>query len=100
MEKGSCIGMLTERDLALDIAHNPLGHPRRLVRELTDGTPTSVDIRTQVAEVAGTLLATGQDAVPMHIARHARGESVTAIARHLGLGRSTLYRALGEPQPT
>ncbi|MBA3488101.1 MAG: recombinase family protein [Longispora sp.] len=29
--------------------------------------------------------------------RQARGESVTTIARHLGIGRSTLYRAL---QPT
>jgi DNA invertase Pin-like site-specific DNA recombinase len=27
-------------------------------------------------------------------ARQARGESVTTIARHLGIGRSTLYRAL------
>ena len=27
-------------------------------------------------------------------ARQARGESVTAIARHRGAGRSTLYRAL------
>ncbi len=27
--------------------------------------------------------------------RRRRGESVTAIARHLGIGRSTLYRALG-----
>jgi DNA invertase Pin-like site-specific DNA recombinase len=26
--------------------------------------------------------------------RRGRGESVTAIARHLGIGRSTLYRAL------
>ena len=26
--------------------------------------------------------------------RQARGESVTAIAAHLGVGRSTLYRAL------
>jgi DNA invertase Pin-like site-specific DNA recombinase len=40
-------------------------------------------------------------------ARLARGESVTTIARHLGLGRSTLYRALqlpaqreGEPAAT
>ena len=31
-------------------------------------------------------------AVAVAVARHARGESVTAIARHLGLGRSTLYR--------
>jgi len=37
---------------------------------------------------------------PRHRHRRARGESVTAIARHLGLGRSTLYRALGEPHPT
>ena len=27
-------------------------------------------------------------------ARRKRGESVTVIARHLGIGRSTLYRAL------
>jgi len=39
-------------------------------------------------------------AVAVAIGRHARGESVTTIARHLGLGRSTLYRALSEPQPT
>ncbi|MDQ2811765.1 MAG: helix-turn-helix domain-containing protein [Actinomycetota bacterium] len=30
--------------------------------------------------------------------RQARGESVSAIARHLKIGRSTLYRAL-QPQP-
>ncbi|GAA2700733.1 recombinase family protein [Nonomuraea recticatena] len=29
-------------------------------------------------------------------ARQARGESITAIAKHLGVGRSTLYRALEE----
>ncbi len=40
------------------------------------------------------------DTLAVAVARHARGESVTAIARHLGLGRSTLYRALGEPHPT
>jgi DNA invertase Pin-like site-specific DNA recombinase len=28
--------------------------------------------------------------------RRQRGESVTAIARHLNIGRSTLYRALAE----
>ena len=40
------------------------------------------------------------DADTLAVARRARGESVTAIARHLGIGRSTLYRALGEPRPT
>jgi transcriptional regulator of acetoin/glycerol metabolism len=32
-------------------------------------------------------------------ARRARGESVTAIAKHLGVDRSTLYRALEEDEP-
>ncbi len=40
------------------------------------------------------------DTLAVAVARHARSESVTAIARHLGLGRSALYRALGEPHPT
>jgi DNA invertase Pin-like site-specific DNA recombinase len=31
--------------------------------------------------------------------RRGRGESVTAIARHLGIGRSTLYRALDMEHP-
>ena len=31
-------------------------------------------------------------------ARQSRGESVTAIARHLKIGRSTLYRALQPPE--
>ena len=35
----------------------------------------------------------------LDIARQARGESVTAIAAHLGVGRSTLYRAL-QPDDT
>jgi DNA invertase Pin-like site-specific DNA recombinase len=37
--------------------------------------------------VAGDTLAVAR-------ARQARGESITAIARHLKIGRSTLYRAL------
>jgi DNA invertase Pin-like site-specific DNA recombinase len=32
-------------------------------------------------------------------ARRARGESVTAIAKHFGVGRSTLYRALENDDP-
>jgi len=35
-----------------------------------------------------------QDTLAVAVARRANGESVTAIARRLGIGRSTLYRAL------
>jgi DNA invertase Pin-like site-specific DNA recombinase len=35
-----------------------------------------------------------EDVLAVVRARQARGESVPAIARHLGIGRSTLYRAL------
>jgi DNA invertase Pin-like site-specific DNA recombinase len=38
--------------------------------------------------------AVDSDTLAIALARRARGESVTAIARHLGIGRSTLYRAL------
>jgi DNA invertase Pin-like site-specific DNA recombinase len=38
-----------------------------------------------------------EDKVAAARARQAKGESVTTIARHLNVGRSTLYRALGEP---
>lgn len=36
-----------------------------------------------------------EDALAAALARFGRGESVSAIAEHLGVGRSTLYRALG-----
>lgn len=35
------------------------------------------------------------DTLAVALARRAKGESVTAIAKHLGIGRATLYRALG-----
>lgn len=38
------------------------------------------------------------DTLAVALARRARGESVTAIAAHLGIGRSTLYRALDAQQ--
>ena len=41
--------------------------------------------------------AVDEDVLAAALARQARGESVTAIARHLKIGRSTLYRAL-QPQ--
>ncbi|QGK72010.1 helix-turn-helix domain-containing protein [Allosaccharopolyspora coralli] len=40
------------------------------------------------------------DTLAVARARRARGESVTTIANHLGIGRSTLYRALGSEDKT
>jgi DNA invertase Pin-like site-specific DNA recombinase len=42
----------------------------------------------------GRPAAVSDDVLAIARARRERGESVTAIARHLGIGRSTLYRAL------
>jgi DNA invertase Pin-like site-specific DNA recombinase len=42
----------------------------------------------------GRPLAVDEDVLAVARARQSRGESVTAIARHLKIGRSTLYRAL------
>lgn len=42
----------------------------------------------------GRRAAVDDDILAVAHARRDRGESVTAIARHLGIGRSTLYRAL------
>ncbi|WP_248958618.1 recombinase family protein [Sphaerisporangium perillae] len=39
------------------------------------------------------------DVMAIARARRARGESVTAIAKRLGIGRSTLYRALEDDEP-
>jgi DNA invertase Pin-like site-specific DNA recombinase len=41
--------------------------------------------------------AVDEDVLAVTRARQSRGESVTAIARHLKIGRSTLYRALQPP---
>ena len=42
----------------------------------------------------GTPPAVDEDVLAIARARRQKGESVTAIARHLSIGRSTLYRAL------
>jgi hypothetical protein len=39
------------------------------------------------------------DTLAIARARRVRGESITAIAKHLGIGRSTLYRALEDNEP-
>lgn len=66
LEHGRCLGLLAERNLALEIAANPLGQPRRLVRELTDAAPAYVDVDTPVGDVAQQLLDTGKDAILVH----------------------------------
>jgi CBS domain-containing protein len=63
LHDGRCVGLLAERDLALEIARDPLGHSRRLVRELIDDAPAFVGPEDRVGEVAATLLRTGKDAV-------------------------------------
>jgi DNA invertase Pin-like site-specific DNA recombinase len=45
----------------------------------------------------GRPVAVDDDTLAIARARQARGESVTAIAAYLGIGRSTLYRALDNP---
>jgi DNA invertase Pin-like site-specific DNA recombinase len=46
----------------------------------------------------GRPAAVDDDTLAIARARRARGESVTAIAAHLGIGRSTLYRALADTE--
>ena len=46
----------------------------------------------------GRPAAVDDDVLTVAQARRARGESVAAIARHLKIGRSTLYRALQPPE--
>ena len=64
---------------------------RELIRERTlDG------LRAAQAQGrrGGRPPAVDQDILAIARARQGRGESVTVIARHLGIGRSTPYRAL------
>ena len=48
----------------------------------------------------GRPAAVDDDVLAVARARQSRGESVTAIARHLKIGRSTLYRACNRPRET
>jgi len=69
---------------------------RDLIRERTlDGLAAA----NAQGRRSGRPSALDADTLAVAVARCARGESVTAIARHLGLGRSTLYRALGGTSP-
>jgi CBS domain-containing protein len=63
LDNGRCVGLLAERDLALEVERNPLGRSRRLVRELVELTPAFVGPEELVGDVAAALLRTGKDAV-------------------------------------
>ncbi len=64
---------------------------RELIRERTlDGLRSAA----AAGRRGGRPVAVTADQLDIARARLARGESVTAIAAHLGVGRSTLYRAL------
>jgi DNA invertase Pin-like site-specific DNA recombinase len=66
---------------------------RELIRERTlDGLAAA----HAQGRHGGRPAALAPDTLAVALARRSRGESVTAIAAHLGIGRSTLYRALGE----
>jgi DNA invertase Pin-like site-specific DNA recombinase len=97
---GICAGL--HRPTGATIAEDAV-HGRRHGRR--DGTRTHPGAhprrprgpRTRKAATGGRPAALDPDTLAVALARRARGESVTAIAAHLGIGRSTLYRALGEP---
>jgi len=64
---------------------------RDLIRERTLDGPRAAQGQ---GRRRGRPAAVNDDILAIARARRQRGESVTAIARHLGVGRSTLYRAL------
>lgn len=64
---------------------------RDLIRERTLDGLRSAAVQ---GRKGGRPVAVTDDMLAIAQARQARGESVTTIARHLGIGRSTLYRAL------
>jgi len=69
---------------------------RDLIRERTlDGLAAA----SAQGRRGGRPVTVDPDLLAVAVARRARGESVTAIARHLKVGRSTLYRALNSPGP-
>ncbi len=68
IEQGRCLGLLAERDLAVEVARNPLGQGRRLVSELIDDQPAFVQAESPLSAVAGMLLQTEKDAVLVHTA--------------------------------
>lgn len=69
---------------------------RDLIRERTHGGLHAAEAQSRRS---GRPPAVDADVLAAARARQSRGESVTAIARHLRIGRSTLYRALQPREP-
>ncbi|MEV0202043.1 recombinase family protein [Nonomuraea sp. NPDC050691] len=61
---------------------------------ISERTLEGLDAARAAGRVGGRPVAVTDDVLAMARARRARGQSVTQIARELGIGRSTLYRAL------
>ncbi|MGY2093645.1 recombinase family protein [Nocardia gipuzkoensis] len=64
---------------------------RELIRERTLDGPAAAEAQ---GRKGGRPSAVGPDTLAIAMDRRERGESVAAIAKHLEIGRSTLYRAL------
>jgi hypothetical protein len=66
---------------------------------ISERTNEGLDAARAAGRVGGRPAAVTDDVLAAARARRARGQSVTQIARELGVGRSTLYRALEDDEP-
>jgi DNA invertase Pin-like site-specific DNA recombinase len=66
---------------------------------ISERTHEGLDAARAAGRVGGHPTAVTDDVLAAARARQARGQSVTQIARELGVGRSTLYRALEDDEP-
>jgi len=73
--------------LALAVFRTRPGHRREVIH-----FPAAVPAWSQAE--AYRPVAVDDDTLAVARARQARGESITAVGRHLKIGRSTLYRSL------
>ncbi|MEV0202548.1 recombinase family protein [Nonomuraea sp. NPDC050691] len=66
---------------------------------ISERTLEGLDAARAAGRVGGRPVAVTDDVLAMARARRQRGQSVAQIARELGVGRSTLYRALEDDDP-
>ncbi|MFE0655328.1 recombinase family protein [Streptomyces sp. NPDC058876] len=63
---------------------------------IREKTLEGLEAAARKGNVGGRPSVVDDDKLAVARARHAKGDSVTAIAKALGIGRATLYRHLGE----